>query len=85
MCGEMRGCAPRTPSERMRAHLLWLYLLWLYSLTMAILTMAHVVREDAHHADLRVSVREGGPALDVGELDAELRRITYTGMKERAE
>tara|TARA_B110001469_G_scaffold84361_1_gene79836 strand:- start:424 stop:582 length:159 start_codon:yes stop_codon:yes gene_type:complete len=52
---------------------------------MAILTMAHVVREDAHHADLRVSVREGGPALDVGELDAELRRITYTGMKERAE
>ena len=80
MCGEMRGCAPRTPSERMRAHLLWLY-----SLTMAILTMAHVVREDAHHADLRVSVREGGPALDVGELDAELRRSTYTGIKERAE
>ena len=41
-------------------------------LTMAILTTAHVVGEDAHDAYLLVAVREGRPALDVGQLDAEL-------------
>ena len=39
---------------------------------MAILTTAHVVGEDAHDAYLLVAVGEARPALDAGQLDAEL-------------
>ena len=44
-------------------------------------TMAHVVGEDAHDADLLLAVREGGAALDLGELDAELRRSKHASMQ----
>ena len=77
-CGEVHGCPAHVAGEN---GILTTAILTTAILTTAILSMAHVVGEDAHDADLFLAVREGGAALDLGELDAELRRSKHASMQ----